>query len=180
MLCMLKIRLQRTGRKRESTFRIVLTDSKNGPQSGRFKEILGSYNPGTNEKLVKADRITYWIGHGAKTSGTVHNILVGEGVIKGKKINVLPKKSPVVDEEAIKAEAEAKEKAAEEAKAKAEADAAPVEEVPAEEASTEEKKEETPVEEVVEEKTDAPKEETPAPEATEEKTDTPAEETPEK
>ena len=160
---MLKIRLQRTGRKRESTFRIVLTDSKNGPQSGRFKEILGSYNPGTNEKLVKADRVTYWIGNGAQTSGTVHNILVGEGVIKGKKINVLPKKSPVVDEEALKAEAEAKEKAAEEAKAKAEedakakaeAEAAPAEEAPAEEALVEEKKEEAPTEESLKEETPA-------------------------
>jgi small subunit ribosomal protein S16 len=159
MLFMLKIRLQRTGRKRESTFRIVLTDSKNGPKSGRFKEILGSYNPGTNEKTIKADRATYWIGNGAQVSGTVHNILVGEGVIKGRKINVLPKKSPVVDEEAIKAAEEAKAKAEEDAKAKAEEEA---------------KAKETPAEESAPETEEAKKEEAPE----EEKTDTPAEETP--
>lgn len=159
MLFMLKIRLQRTGRKRESTFRIVLTDSKNGPTSGRFKEILGSYNPGSNEKIVKADRVTYWIGNGAQVSGTVHNILISEGVIKGKKINVLPKKSPVVDEEKIKAEAEAKEKAEADAKAekeaaKAEAEA-PKEEVAPKEEKTEEAAPEEPVAETEEKKEEA-------------------------
>ena len=165
---MLKIRLQKTGRKGESTFRLVLTDSKNGPKSGRFKEILGSYNPQFNEKSVKSDRVQYWIENGAQVSDTVHNILVSEGVIKGKKINVLPKKSPVVDEEALKAEAEAKEKAEAEAKAakeaaEAEAEApaeeskeeiAPeTEEAPAEEApaESEEKTEEAPAEEAKEE-----------------------------
>jgi len=37
---MLKIRLQRIGRKNEAAFRLVVTDSKNGPQSGKFLEIL--------------------------------------------------------------------------------------------------------------------------------------------
>ena len=55
----------------------------------------------------------------------MHNILVNQGVIEGKKKNVLPKKSPIIDEEAIKkAEEEAKAKAEAEAAAKAEAEAA--------------------------------------------------------
>src|SRR5690606_36234874 len=43
---------------------------------------------------VKKDRVEYWLGTGAQTSGTVHNFLVDQGIVKGKKINVLPKKAP--------------------------------------------------------------------------------------
>jgi len=152
ILRMLKIRLQRTGRKHEPTFRVVITDSKNSTKSGKFLEILGSYDPrDKNETTLKSDRITHWIEKGAQVSDTVHNILVNKGVIKGEKINVLPKKSPIVKEkteEEKKAEAEAAEKA------KADAEA------PAEETQVEEVKEEAPVEEKSEEvKEEAPTDE---------------------
>ena len=91
---MLKIRLQRIGRKNDPAFRVVLTDSKNSAKSGKFKEILGSYNLKNGEVLFKADRISYWIGNGAQVSDTVHNFLVHQKLIIGKKKNVLPKKSP--------------------------------------------------------------------------------------
>jgi small subunit ribosomal protein S16 len=91
---MLKIRLQRIGRKNDSAFRVVLTDSKNSTKSGKFKEILGSYNLKSGEVLFKNDRITYWMGNGAQASATVHNFLVHQKVIDGKKKNVLSKKSP--------------------------------------------------------------------------------------
>ena len=90
---MLKIRLQRTGRRNQPSFRVVLTDSRNGTKSGRFKEILGSYNPKEGNLQLNGDRIKHWIGMGAQASGTVHNFLVSEKVIEGKKINVLPKKT---------------------------------------------------------------------------------------
>ncbi|MBU4480098.1 30S ribosomal protein S16 [Patescibacteria group bacterium] len=115
---MLKIRLQRVGRKHDPSFRIVLTDSKNSSKSGNFLEVLGNYDPRKNvRKIISGDRVKELIGQGAQVSDTVHNILVSEKVIEGNKINVLPKKSPVVNEKAV---AEAKEK--EEAKAKAEAE----------------------------------------------------------
>jgi len=98
MLPMLKIRLQRVGRKHDPSFRLVLTDSKNGPQSGKFLEVLGSYNARSGKPEVKGERVTYWIGKGAQTSDTVHNLLINEKVIEGKKINVLPKKSPIAKE----------------------------------------------------------------------------------
>lgn len=91
---MLMIRLQRTGRKNDPSFRVVLTDSKNAAKSGKFKEILGSYNVKSGEIIFKADRIAYWIGLGAQTSETVHNFLVTKKLITGKKKNVLSKKSP--------------------------------------------------------------------------------------
>ncbi len=93
---MLKIRLQRVGRKNVPTFRVVLTDSRNSTKSGRFLEVLGSYDPRDDKsKIVQADRVKYWISKGAQLSGTLHNFLVHTKVIEGKKINVLPKKRPI-------------------------------------------------------------------------------------
>lgn len=93
---MLKIRLQRIGRKNDPAFRAVLTDSKNSTKSGRFLEIVGTYNPKAGETTFQADRIKYWMSQGAQVSETMHNFLVHEKIIDGKKINVLPKKKPTV------------------------------------------------------------------------------------
>ena len=100
---MLKIRLQRIGRKNDPAFRVVLTDSKNSTKSGRFLEILGTYNPKAGEKNLENDRIKYWISKGAKCSNTMHNFFVHDKVIEGKKINVLPKKKPTIKKKELKA-----------------------------------------------------------------------------
>jgi len=163
---MLKIRLQRTGRKHEPTFRIVLTDSKNSTKSGKFKEILGSYDPRFDKQEIKTDRVLHWIKEGVQVSDSIHNLFINTGTIKGAKKNVLSKKSPIVDEAKIKAEAEAAAKAAEE-KARAEAEAAAKEAEAVEAAAA--PAEETPAEPVVE--AEAPKEEV-APEAPAEETKT--------
>ena len=91
---MLMIRLQRIGRKNDPAFRVVLTDSKNDAKSGKFLEILGSYNLKSGEVLFKADRIKYWMSNGAQVSDTENNFLVHQKLIPGKKKNVLSKKSP--------------------------------------------------------------------------------------
>ncbi len=100
---MLKIRLQRIGRKNDPSFRAVLTDSKNSTKSGRFLEILGTYNPKAGEKKLDGDKIKYWMSKGAKCSDTMHNFLVSEKIIEGKKINVLPKKKPTIKRKELKA-----------------------------------------------------------------------------
>ena len=104
---MLKIRLQRIGRKNNPSFRVVLTDSKNSAKSGKFLEILGAYNPKLKEKNFnkdfQIDRIKYWIGQGAQCSDTMHNFLVHDKIILGKKINVLPKKKPTQKRKELKA-----------------------------------------------------------------------------
>jgi small subunit ribosomal protein S16 len=99
---MLKIRLQRTGRKNDPAFRVLLTDSKNSAKSGKFKEILGSYNVKNGEVLFKSDRIKYWMSEGAQVSETVHNFLVHQKLIEGKKKNVLSRKSPTVARKELK------------------------------------------------------------------------------
>jgi small subunit ribosomal protein S16 len=90
---MLKIRLQRVGRKHEPTFRLVLSDSKNSTKSGRIKEILGSYDPRKTTEKLDADRVKYWLSTGAQPTDTVHNLLINQKIIEGKKKNVLPKKT---------------------------------------------------------------------------------------
>lgn len=155
---MLKIRLQRVGRKNNPAFRVVAVDSKRGPKSGDNVEILGSYNPHFNKIQIKAERVKHWISVGAQVSDTVHNLLINEKIIEGKKINVLPKKNPIKKEnekvdEAPKVEIEAKIEAEE-----SKEDTSPETEAPKEEVKTE-----TPIEEVSKEKvpveTEAPKDE---------------------
>jgi small subunit ribosomal protein S16 len=89
---MLKIRLQRTGRTNNPSFRVVLTDSKNATKSGKFLDIVGFYDPKSGEKKFDAPKIKEFIAKGAQLSGTIHNFLVDAKVIDGKKKNVLPKK----------------------------------------------------------------------------------------
>ena len=112
---MLIIRLQRVGRTHEPSFRIVLTDSKNGPKSGNAVEVLGSYDArkGKGNNHIDGEKVKYWISKGAQVSDTIHNFLIDQKVITGKKINVLPKNKIInakkAKEDAAAAEAKAKE-----------------------------------------------------------------------
>lgn len=99
---MLKIRLQRTGRVNNPTFRVVVGEHTNAAKSGKFLEILGSYEPKAGKMEIKADRVKYWISKGAKASGTMHNFLIEKKIVEGKKINVLPKKTKQVKKEETK------------------------------------------------------------------------------
>lgn len=149
------MRLQRTGRKNDASFRVVVTDSRRGPKSGNNVDLLGFYNPKQGLIEIDGEKAKSWIAKGVQLSDTMHNMLVSKKIIEGKKINVLPRKSPIIDEEKVKAEAEAKAAAeAAEAEAKAAAEApveAPAEEsapaVPAAEATAEETPAETPASE---------------------------------
>lgn len=96
---MLKIRLKRVGRKHDPSFRVVVTEKGRGPTSGRYVENLGSYDARKDEHNIDTERAAYWLDNGAQPSETVHNLLVDAGVIDGEKVNPLPQKSPVVQEE---------------------------------------------------------------------------------
>ncbi len=99
---MLKIRLQRVGRKHEPTFRVVVTDSKNSTKSGRILEVVGAHDPRHKvETLLKTERIKHWMNMGAKPTGTLHNMFIDKGLVKGKKINVLPKKTSLKKEKKV-------------------------------------------------------------------------------
>jgi small subunit ribosomal protein S16 len=111
---MLTIRLSRVGRKNDPSFRVIVVESKRKPQPGNYLENVGSYDPRVDRVELKADRIKHWIKMGATVSDTVHNLLVSQKVIDGKKINILPAfKAPEVAAVAEVAAAPAVEAAAE-------------------------------------------------------------------
>ena len=157
---MLAIRLFRVGKKKQPSYKIVVTNKQNPPQGGQFVEQVGFYNPLTNERTLKEDRIKYWLSVGAQASDTVHNMLITEKVIEGekRKRRIVIKEAEVKPEE-VKAEEPKKEEA-------------PVEEVKEESPTEEEpKKEEAPAEEpkVEEAPAEDVKEEEPKPEENTEK-----------
>lgn len=82
---MLKIRLQRIGKKNQPSYRIVLCEHTSPPQ-GKFIEILGNYNPRLKQKGFKKERILHWISKGAQVSPTIHNLLIDTKVIGGEKV----------------------------------------------------------------------------------------------
>jgi len=85
---MLVIRFFRVGKKNQPSFKIVVTDKRRPPRGGRFVEEVGFWNPLTKQKLLKKERIKYWLSVGAKASDTVHNLLVKENILEDKKIPV--------------------------------------------------------------------------------------------
>lgn len=78
-----KIRMQRNGRHKLASYRIVVADSRY-PRDGRFIEILGYYDPTTNPATVKidAEKAYEWIKKGAQPSDTVRTFLSANGVLK--------------------------------------------------------------------------------------------------
>ena len=119
---MLKMRLQRIGRKNDPAYRVIVTDSRNAAKRGTNVDLLGSYNPKLGKFEIDGEKAKYWISKGVQVSDTVYNFLITNKVIEGKKKNALSRKSPIIDEAKIKAEAEAK--AAKEAKEIADKEAA--------------------------------------------------------
>jgi len=97
---MLKIRLQRTGRKNDPFFRLIVAEQTRKPKTSQFSEILGFYNVKQGIFEAKADRVKHWMSVGAQASPTVHNLLITKKIIEGKKINVLSRKKPIAKKEA--------------------------------------------------------------------------------
>jgi len=75
----LKIRLQRKGRRNRPFYRIVVAEKSN-PVQGRFLEIVGHYDPLTKDTVFKSDRIEYFLSNGAQPSQTVARLGVKSGV----------------------------------------------------------------------------------------------------
>jgi small subunit ribosomal protein S16 len=80
-----KIRLRRTGRKKQPTYRIVIADSRS-PRDGKFIEVIGQYAPRQGEQALnlKNDRVNYWLDSGAQPTDTVRSLLRKAGVLKSR------------------------------------------------------------------------------------------------
>ncbi len=75
------IRLRRTGKTKAPTYRVVVADSRS-PRDGKFIEIIGHYNPRTEENplVLNTDRAKFWIKNGAKPTSTARSLLVRSGI----------------------------------------------------------------------------------------------------
>ena len=128
----LKIRLARGGAKKRPFYRIVVAEAS-APRDGRYVERVGTYNPMVPKEheqrmTLNSERITFWLGQGAKPTDRVHKMLAAAGLAEAPVIRDQPKKSAPGKKRAER-EAEA---------ASAAAEATPAEEAPAEEAPAEE------------------------------------------
>ena len=79
---MLKIRLRRTGAKKQPSYRLVVAEST-APRDGTFLENLGHYDPLTNPRtfVVKEDRVREWLKRGAQPTDRVTRLLTAEGIL---------------------------------------------------------------------------------------------------
>ena len=73
---MVKIRLQRFGKKKSPFYHIVVADSKS-PRDGRIIEQIGTYNPMTDPSSIVLDKekLEKWIKNGAKPTDTVKALI---------------------------------------------------------------------------------------------------------
>jgi len=91
---MLMIRFQRIGRTNDPAFRIVVLEKERAAKAGNIVQLLGTYNPRSKALTLNEEQVKHWISKGAQPTGSIHNLLVNKGVITGKKVNVLSKKTP--------------------------------------------------------------------------------------
>ena len=84
---MLKIRLRRTGAKKQPAYRIVVADARS-PRDGAFVNIIGHYNPLTDPETVVIDeeKALYWLGHGAQPTDTAARLLAKAGIMEKFKL----------------------------------------------------------------------------------------------
>ncbi len=80
---MLRIRLSRTGKKKQPSYRVVVADI-NSKRDGRVVERIGYYNPLVDpiEYRIKEDRALYWLSVGAQPTDAVERLLVKQGTIE--------------------------------------------------------------------------------------------------
>jgi len=65
------IRLRRMGKKKSPFYRIVVTDARDAID-GKFKEILGHYDPFRKTPIrLELERFEWWVARGAKPTDAV-------------------------------------------------------------------------------------------------------------
>lgn len=110
---MLRIRLSRTGKKKQASYRVVVTDIR-AKRDGRIVERIGHYNPRQNpvDYTIQEDRALYWLSVGAQPTDAVRQLLEKQGTYDrfsrmraGESLDALVAEFTGVDPEAV-AEAE--------------------------------------------------------------------------
>ena len=96
---MLMIRFQRIGRTNDPAFRIVVLEKERAAKAGNITELLGTYNPRSKALTLDNEKVKEWMAKGAQATDSIRNLLINKGVIEGRKVNALPKKTPQKNEE---------------------------------------------------------------------------------
>lgn len=99
---MVKLRLQRKGRKKRPFYHIVVADSR-AKRDGRYIERIGSYNPMTKPAtiLLDGDAAFEWLKKGAQPTDTVRAILRYKGVLYRKHLMKGVAKGALTEEQAM-------------------------------------------------------------------------------
>jgi len=73
---MVKIRLQRQGKKRAPFYHIVVADSKS-PRDGKIIEQIGTYDPMTKPSTIvlNKEKLEQWMKNGAQPTETVKALI---------------------------------------------------------------------------------------------------------
>lgn len=82
---MLMLKLQRSGKKGQAYFRLVVGERRS-KLNGKQLEDLGWFDPHKDANGFNKERVLYWLSKGVQTTPTVNNLLVSAGVVMGKKI----------------------------------------------------------------------------------------------
>ena len=84
-----KIRLMRVGKKKQPSYRVVVTDSRS-PRDGRFIEVIGQYAPRAEPSVVTidSDRALHWLKVGAQPTEQAGKLLEIAGVWAAYKTEV--------------------------------------------------------------------------------------------
>jgi small subunit ribosomal protein S16 len=71
-----KIRLRRTGRKKQPSYRLIVADTST-PRNGQYLDSLGTYNPLTKpaDLRIDLDKVDQWLAQGAEMSGTAASLI---------------------------------------------------------------------------------------------------------
>lgn len=79
---MVRIRLQRMGKKKQPFYRIVAVDSR-GRRDGKYLEKIGHYNPITDpfELVINEEKAIKWLKRGGLPSDTVKSFFRRKGIL---------------------------------------------------------------------------------------------------
>lgn len=71
-----KIRLRRVGRKKQPSYRMIVTESEN-PRGGSYLDVVGYYNPQKKPAQLQIDlsKVDEWLRRGATMSETTESLV---------------------------------------------------------------------------------------------------------
>jgi small subunit ribosomal protein S16 len=103
---MVRIRLRRTGKKKQPSYRVVAADIES-PRDGRFIENIGFYDPLTDPPTVRidAERALYWLSQGAQPSDAAARLLRQVGIME--QLEAIKHGATTVEAPEVEPEAEA-------------------------------------------------------------------------